>query len=45
MYEADRALLDAKQLRCRADAIGDQLSKTRERNHFAAAVIAAIRGD
>lgn len=42
--EAARALTDAKALTSRADHIADRLSKTRERNHFAAAVARAIRG-
>jgi hypothetical protein len=42
--QADRAIRDAQQLRYRADEVVGDLSKTRERNHFAAAVARAIRG-
>lgn len=44
LWEAERALVDARQLHSRADEIADRLSKTRERNHFAAAVARALRG-
>lgn len=41
--EADRALRDAKQLHERADNAVDRISKTGERNHFAATVARAMR--
>lgn len=41
---AKRALLDAQNFDRRVDRVADELSKTRERNHFAAAVAKAIRG-
>lgn len=44
LRQAERALTDARELRCRADSVADRLSRTRERNHFAAAVARAIRG-
>lgn len=43
-WEVDRAITDAKCLRGRADDVVDKLSKTRERNHFAAAVAQRFRG-
>jgi hypothetical protein len=42
--EARRALRDAQHLACRAEDVAHELSRTRERNGFAAAVKAAIRG-
>ena len=45
LWEADRALRDAKNLRYRADAIGDRLRETGRRNHFGEAVARALRGD
>lgn len=42
--EAARALTDAKALTSRAGCVADKLSATRERNHFAAAVVRSIRG-
>jgi hypothetical protein len=44
IWEANRALQDAKQLRCRADGIGEALRETRRLNHFGEAVARAIRG-
>lgn len=41
---ADRALRDAQDLRCRAEYVGEQVRQTGERNHFAVAVMRAIRG-
>lgn len=43
--EARRGLRDAENLACRLEEVADRLSKTRQRNHFAAAVARAIRGD
>jgi hypothetical protein len=45
MWAADRALLDAQQMRSRATAVGDRLRETGRRNHFGEAVARAIRGD
>lgn len=42
--EASRALKDAEALTSRADIVAHRLSKARERNHFAAAVLRSIRG-
>jgi hypothetical protein len=42
--EARRGLKDAENLACRLEDVADRLSKTRERNHFAAAVARALRG-
>lgn len=42
--EAQRGRRDVENLAGRVDQVAKELSKTRERNHFAAAVIAAIRG-
>lgn len=42
--EAARALIDAKALTSRADRVANKLSRTRERNHFAAAVVRSFRG-
>lgn len=42
--EAKRARRDFENLAHRVDDVADKLSKTRERNHFAAAVARAIRG-
>ena len=44
LWAADRALKDAKDLRCRAESIGGEMRLTGERNHFAVAVMRAIRG-
>jgi hypothetical protein len=42
--QARRALRDYQSLACRAEDVAHELSRTRERNGFAAAVKAAIRG-
>lgn len=39
LWEADRAIRDAKQLRHRADDVTGRLSETWGRNHFKEAVI------
>jgi hypothetical protein len=41
--EADRAILDAVQLHCRADDVADRLARTRARNNIAEAVEKSIR--
>lgn len=45
LVQAKRALVDAKQLRFRADEVADKLTLTRQRNGFGAAVIRSFRGD
>jgi hypothetical protein len=42
--QVDRAIRDAKQLRCRADEVVERLSETRRRNHIAEAVARVMRG-
>ncbi|MGY1773494.1 DUF7620 family protein [Blastococcus sp. SYSU D00813] len=41
---ATRALQDARNLASRADRVSDDLAATLRRNHFAAAVVEALRG-
>lgn len=45
LRQADRALEDAKQLRCRADDVAGRLSDTWTRNHIAQAVATFMRGE
>lgn len=42
--QARRALKDAMNFDARAEKVAEKLTAARERNHFAAAVAAAIRG-
>lgn len=42
---ADRALEDAKQLRCRADNVAERLADSWARNHIAQAVANIMRGE
>ena len=44
LRQAERALMDAEALDCAARSVADRLSKTRARNHFAAAVARRIQG-
>lgn len=44
LRQADRALEDARQLRCRADDVTGRLADTWARNHIAQAVADIMRG-
>lgn len=44
LWEADRAIQDSQQLRCRADDVTGRLERTYARNHIAEAVKKTIRG-
>ena len=45
LWESNRALQDAKQLRSRMDRVSERLQETKRRNHFGEAVARALRGD
>lgn len=43
LWQAKRALLDAERLDCAAQEVERRLRETKARNHFAEAVIRAVR--
>lgn len=42
--QADRAMLDAERLDCRAGEVAEKFTRSREQNHYVTAVVRAIRG-